>query len=179
MDSVDDTYSGGMPKDRRTPGPAPRPVPAALDEVDQELVRLLTADGRMPNNALAEATGIAPSTCLMRVRSLRERGVIKGFHADVDLGVLGQPLQALVAVRIGAHSRDEINRFRTKVPELPGVLSLFHVSGANDYLLHVSAASPDALREFVLDHLTADPAVVHAETSLIFEHVRGGVTSGA
>ena len=53
------------------------------------------------------------------------------------------------------------------------MLSLFHVSGANDYLLHVSAASPDALREFVLDHLTADPAVVHAETSLIFEHVRG------
>jgi DNA-binding Lrp family transcriptional regulator len=50
---------------------------------------------------------------------------------------------------------------------------MFHVSGANDYLLHVAAATPDALREFVLDHLTADPAVIHAETSLIFEHVRG------
>ena len=178
MDSVDALYSGAMPKDRRTPGPAPRPVPGAgsggLDEVDRELVRLLTADGRMPNNALAEAAGIAPSTCLTRVRSLRERGVIRGFHADVDLGALGRPLQALIAIRIGAHSRDEIDRFRGKVPGLPGVLSLFHVSGANDYLLHVSAASPDALREFVLDHLTADPAVVHAETSLIFEHVRGG-----
>lgn len=162
-----------MPKDRRTPGPAPRPAPATLDEVDRELVRLLTADGRMPNNALAEATGIAPSTCLMRVRSLRDRGVIRGFHAEVDLAALGQPIQALIAVRIGAHSRDEIDRFRKRVPGLPGVLSMFHVSGANDYLLHVAATSPDALREFVLDHLTADPAVVHAETSLIFEHVRG------
>jgi DNA-binding Lrp family transcriptional regulator len=47
------------------------------------------------------------------------------------------------------------------------------VSGANDYLLHVAAATPDALRDFVLDHLTADPAVIHAETSLIFEHLRG------
>jgi DNA-binding Lrp family transcriptional regulator len=176
VDSVDEPYSGGMPKDRRSPGPAPRPQPGALsgglDEVDLKLVRLLTADGRMPNNALAEATGIAPSTCLTRVRSLRERGVIRGFHADVDLGALGQPLQALIAIRIGAHSRDEIDRFRSKVPTLPGVLALFHVSGANDYLLHVSAATPDALREFVLDHLTADPAVVHAETSLIFEHIR-------
>jgi DNA-binding Lrp family transcriptional regulator len=162
-----------MPKDRRTPGPAPRPAPGGLDEVDRELVRLLTADGRMPNNALAEATGIAPSTCLTRVRALRERGVIRGFHADVDLAALGQPIQALIAIRIGAHSRGEIDRFRTKVPGLPGVLSVFHVSGANDYLLHVSAASPDALREFVLDHLTADPAVSHAETSLIFEHARG------
>jgi DNA-binding Lrp family transcriptional regulator len=175
---VDDLYSDGMPKDRRSPGPAPRTAPGTgpdgLDEVDRILVGLLTADGRMPNNALAEAAGIAPSTCLTRVRSLRERGVIRGFHADVDLAALGQPLQALIAIRIGAHSRDEIDRFRTKVPGLPGVLSLFHVSGANDYLLHVSAATPDALREFVLDHLTADPAVSHAETSLIFEHVRGG-----
>ncbi|WP_133784117.1 Lrp/AsnC family transcriptional regulator [Kribbella sp. VKM Ac-2571] len=166
-----------MPKDRRSPGPAPRAAPGTgpegLDEVDRTLVNLLTAEGRMPNNALAEAAGIAPSTCLTRVRSLRERGVIRGFHADVDLAALGQPLQALIAIRIGAHSRDEIDRFRTNVPRLPGVLSLFHVSGANDYLLHVSAATPDALREFVLDHLTADPAVSHAETSLIFEHVRG------
>jgi DNA-binding Lrp family transcriptional regulator len=166
-----------MPKDRRTRGPVPRPVSAALDEVDQELVRLLTADGRMPNNALAEATGIAPSTCLARVRSLRERGVIRGFYADVDLAALGQPLQAMVAIRIGADSREEIDRFRAAAPRLPGVLALFHVSGASDYLLHVAAASPDALRDLVLNHLIADPAVAHAETSLIFEHVRG--TTGA
>jgi DNA-binding Lrp family transcriptional regulator len=53
------------------------------------------------------------------------------------------------------------------------MLALFHVSGANDYLLPVAAASPKALREFVLDHMAADPAVVQAETSLIFEPVRG------
>ncbi|TWD80445.1 AsnC family transcriptional regulator [Kribbella amoyensis] len=162
-----------MPKDRRTPGPAPRALPGALDDVDLELVRLLTADGRMPNNALAEATGIAPSTCLARVRALRDRGVIRGFHADVDLAALGRPLQAMIAVRLGVHSRDEAERFRAQAPSLPGVLALFHVSGANDYLLHVAAESPDALRDFVLDHLTADPAVSHAETSLIFEHLRG------
>lgn len=167
-----------MPKDRRSPGPAPRPLPGGfgagtLDEVDRELVRLLTVDGRMPNNALAEAVGIAPSTCLTRVRALRDRGVIRGFHADVDLAAVGRPLQALVAIRLEAHSRKEIDRFRATAPRLPGVLALFHLSGLNDYLLHVAAASPDALREFVLDHLTADPAVTHAETSLIFEHVRG------
>lgn len=164
-----------MPKDRRTPGPPPREVPA-LDETDRELVRLLSADGRMANSALAEAVGIAPSTCLTRVRSLRDRGVIRGFHAEVELGALGLPLQAMVAVRLGAHSRSQIEKFRSRAPTLPGVLAVFHLSGANDYLLHVAAESPDALREFVLDHLTTDPAVVHAETSLIFEHVRGQAT---
>src|SRR5512147_2192272 len=78
-----------MPKDLRTPGPAPRTVPSGLDEVDLRLLELLAADGRTTNAALAEAVGIAPSTCLARVRALRERGAIRGIHADVDLAQLG------------------------------------------------------------------------------------------
>jgi DNA-binding Lrp family transcriptional regulator len=55
---------------------------------------------------------------------------------------------------------------------------VFHVAGAEDYVLHVRAASGDALRDFVLDHLAVDPAVQHTQTSLIFEHIapRTGLT---
>ena len=42
----------------------------------------------MPNNALAAAVGVAPSTCLGRVRALRESGVIRGYHADIDPAAL-------------------------------------------------------------------------------------------
>jgi len=38
-----------------------------LDQIDHAILRLLAADGRMPNLALASAVGIAPSTCLGRV----------------------------------------------------------------------------------------------------------------
>jgi DNA-binding Lrp family transcriptional regulator len=58
---------------------------------------------------------------------------------------------------------------------------MFHVSGADDYLLHVAVADSDALRDFVLEYLTGHPAVGHTETSLIFEQVRGAtpmITSG-
>lgn len=162
-----------VPKDRRTtPGHSERPA-LRLDDVDRALLRLLTADARMPNNALAASVGIAPSTCLARVRALREYGVIHGFHADVDPTAVDRPLQAMVAIRLAAHTRDQIDAFRSAVVRLPGVLSVFHVAGANDYLLHVATRDADALREFVLDHLTAHPGVTHAETSLIFEHVRG------
>jgi DNA-binding Lrp family transcriptional regulator len=125
-----------------------------------------------PNNALAAEVGIAASTCLGRVRALQDRGVIRGFHAEVDIAALGYALQAMISVRFQAHSRDQVDRFRQKAPRLPGVLSVFHVAGADDFLMHVAAPTSDALRDFVLDHLTTDPAVRHAETSLIFEHVR-------
>lgn len=127
----------------------------------------------MPNNALAREVGVAESTCIARVRSLRERGVVRGVHADVDPAALGLTVQAMVAVRFGGHQREHFERFREEVPRLPGVLAAFHLSGGDDYLVHVVAPSPDALRDFVLDHLTNRPGVLHARTSLVFEASRG------
>jgi DNA-binding Lrp family transcriptional regulator len=149
------------------------PVPPVLDRTDQQLVRLLEEDGRAPNATLARTVGIAESTCLVRVRSLRERGVIRGIHADIDPAAVGRPVQAMIAVRFGGHRRSHFEAFRTEVPQLPGVLGAYHVSGAIDYLVHVAAESADALRDFVLDHLTNRPGVLHAETSLIFDALRG------
>jgi DNA-binding Lrp family transcriptional regulator len=144
-----------------------------LDATDLAILRALSEDGRMPNNALAAAVGIAPSTCLGRVRSLRERGVIRGFHADVDPAAVGLGIQALVAVQLRAHTRAQIDDFQRFAPALPGVLSVFHVAGRDDYLLHVAARSPGELRDFVVEQLTTHPAVAHAETSLVFEHIQG------
>ena len=165
-----------MPKIVRPPAapaaarPAVRPP---LDRIDLTLLADLVVDGRAPNNALAERAGIAPSTCLSRLRALRERGALRGVHADIDLAAVGRPIQALIAVRLRAHVRDQVEAFRRAAPSFPGVVSMFYVAGTDDYLLHVAVADSDALRDFVLDNLTGHPAVGHTETNLIFEHVRG------
>jgi DNA-binding Lrp family transcriptional regulator len=163
-----------MPQDlpRRSPGPPPRERPV-LDDVDRALVRALLRDGRTPNVALAREAGIAESTCVARVRSLRERGIVTGVTADVDLVRLGLPVQAMVAIRFSGHARADVDAFAEEVTELPGVVATWNISGADDFLVHVAAASPDALRDFVLDHLTGRPGVVHAETSLVFHGYRG------
>jgi DNA-binding Lrp family transcriptional regulator len=150
-----------------------------LDRVDRAILEALAEDARMPNARLAERVGIAPSTCLERVRGLRARGILLGFHAEVDLGALGRPLQAMIAVRLAVHAREQIIDFTRDVRELPGVLSIFHMTGRIDYLLWVAAADAQDLREFVVEHLATHPAVAHAETSLIYEHARGrGVLGG-
>lgn len=170
-------------------GPAGRAVPAETaptasaaaaaraasvpDEVDRAILRLLARDARMPNSAIAEHVGVAPSTCHSRIRALRERGVVRGFHADLDPAALGLGLQAMIAVQLNAHTKQQIEAFVRDVPRLPGVVSAFHVAGADDYLLHVAVHDSDALRDFVLEHLTGHPAVRHTETSLIFAHLPG------
>src|SRR5699024_2124876 len=91
-----------------------------LDAIDRELVERLRADGRTTNAALAKAVGIAESTCTARVRRLRERGVITGFHAEVDPAMVGRPVEALVAVRFAGQQRQEFERLRAELLEVPG-----------------------------------------------------------
>src|SRR5215469_18814461 len=91
----------GSSPERESSGASPKTVQAPnLDEIDLTIIRELARDARLPNNMLAARAGIAPSTCLGRVRALRERGVIRGYHADVDQAALGRPLQAMIAVRL-------------------------------------------------------------------------------
>jgi DNA-binding Lrp family transcriptional regulator len=155
---------------------ASKDVRPFLDDVDRRIVRALADDARLPNNALAALVGIAPSTCLGRVRALRERGAIRGYHADVDPAVLGRPLQAMIAVRLQSHARGHIPTFMRKIAELPEVINVFFLGGANDFLVHIAATSTENLREFVVVNLSGNPDVALTETNLIFEHVRAGLT---
>ncbi len=147
--------------------------PAGIDDVDRRILAALHADARMPNSALAEAVGIAPSTCHGRVRRLQELGVIRGFYADIDPAAIGLPLQAMVAVTLQSSARGRIRHFVQQIRRWPQVIDVYFLAGADDFIIHVAARDTDDLRSFVVDNLNADADVAGTQTSLIFEHLRG------
>lgn len=144
-----------------------------LDAVDRAIVSALVSDGRIPNSTLADRVGVAASTALMRVRHLVQRGVIRGFTADVDPVRVGRPVQAIVALRLRTHDAKHVMGFARRVAQLPEVIQSFHVSGTDDFLVHVAVEDPERLRSFVLTSLTSDASVAGAQTHLVFEHQRG------
>lgn len=144
----------------------------ALDELDRALLRELQNDARQTNRDLAAAVRVAPSTSLERVRSLRARGVIQGYHAEVALEALGRPVQALISVRIRPPSRRNIEVFRDWVQRLPETVGVFVVTGNEDFLIHVAVPDTDALYAFVIDRLTQRGEIVDVRTSVVFEHLR-------
>jgi DNA-binding Lrp family transcriptional regulator len=144
-----------------------------LDETDHEILRILAASARIPNNVLAAHVGLAASTCLMRVRRLQDAGVIRGFHADLAPEALGRPLEAIVSVRLQPNARPRIGSFAQRFAALPGVLNVFFLAGVDDFQIHVAAKSPDDLRDFVVRNLSASRDVATTETNLIFEHITG------
>ena len=94
-----------------------------LDRIDFAIMGVLQKDARVANNRLAETVGVAPSTCLERVRRLSRLGVLRGHHADVDPSAVGVGLEAMIAVRLRQHSREVYGREDLEEIELPEVRS--------------------------------------------------------
>jgi DNA-binding Lrp family transcriptional regulator len=141
-----------------------------LDRTDRLILEALQKNARVSYKELSGLTGLASSTCLERVRSLRARGIVRGFRAEVDLQRLGRPLEALITIRFRAHSRPLVEPFVEYVLALPETLALFNVAGPDDYLLHVAVADTGQLRGFVLDKLGNRNEIAHLQTALVYEH---------
>jgi DNA-binding Lrp family transcriptional regulator len=149
-----------------------RPQDVRLDDTDRAILRVLADDARISNRELAERVGVAQSTCLARVRNLRQTGVIRGYHADIDPRALGHDLEAMISIRLQPHARGALREVVATLSRRPEVLDVYFVAGANDFLLHVATGSTDELRRLVADHLNRDPTIAGTETALIFEHTR-------
>jgi DNA-binding Lrp family transcriptional regulator len=143
-----------------------------LDQIDRSILAALANNARLSNKELAARVGLAPSSCLERVRRLTKSGAIVGFHALINPAALGYGIEAMIAVRIAEHSRRNFERFRADVVRIPEVVDVYHVAGEIDFLVHVVARDPQHLRDLALDRFLSRPEVGHIETELIFEHVR-------
>lgn len=147
-----------------------------LDDTDFALIGHLQKNARLSNKQLAARIGLSQSACHKRMRGLEDSGILRGFHVEVDPKRLGVRVQALVAVRVDQHERAVLDGFHSYVMALDEVMALYHVTGANDYLVHVGARDTDHLRDIVLDRFTTRPEIAHVETSLVFEHLRKSET---
>ena len=167
---VSEESTGTMVRLPRSPKDVQQPD---LDDVDRRILLTLHGDARISNSALADAVGIAPSTCHGRLRRLQELGVIRGFYTDIDPAAIGLPLQAMISVSLQSNARGKIRSFIQQIRRRPQVMDVYFLAGADDFILHVAARDTDDLRSFVVENLNADADVAGTQTSLIFEHLRG------
>ncbi|MCB1037748.1 MAG: Lrp/AsnC family transcriptional regulator, partial [Acidobacteria bacterium] len=131
----------------------------------------LQNNGRLSNKELAARVGVAPSTCLLRVRRLQEGGALRGFYTSFDSQSLGVGLHAIVSVQLRRHLREWVESFRAHALSLPEVVDLYHMSGVNDFLIHVAVRDSQHLRELAMTAFTTRREVSKIETALVFEHV--------
>lgn len=94
-----------------------------LDVIDINILAQLYADPAINNKSLAEAVGLAPSSCHERVKRLNAQHIIRGSQLIVDIEALGGHIQAMVAVRLSSHDRSTIAGFQQDLLQTTEVVS--------------------------------------------------------
>jgi DNA-binding Lrp family transcriptional regulator len=143
-----------------------------LDAVDHALLRELQNDARQTNKALAEKVGVAPSTCLERVRELRARGVITGFRAEVDPAAIGRPMEAILSIQQRGSHRQATELLLEETARMPETVRVMALTGTTDFIIHVAVRDMSHLRDVVWA-LIERPEVGRIQSSLVFARVEG------
>jgi len=146
-----------------------------LDDIDLRILTILYKDADITNKELAAQIGIAPSTCLERVKRMKGNDIIKNAFIDINFKNIGGNIEAIAAIKLQPYSELIVNNLRDDLLLLPEIISLYHMGGSYDYFIHMSVRDSEHLRQFVFNAITSREEVTTVETSLIFEHSRSGV----
>ena len=118
-----------------------------MEETDRAIVAALAVDGRLSYTDLAERVGLSVSAVHQRVRRLEQRGVVKGYAAQLDHDAIGLSLTAFVAIRPLDPSQPDDAPDR--LAKLPQIESCYSVAGEDFYMLLVRVESPLALERLL------------------------------
>lgn len=134
-----------------------------IEDTDAEILRLLAQDGRMSYTDLAKQTGLSVSAVHSRVRRLEQRGVIRGYRADVDPHAVDLPLTAFVSVKpIDPAAPDDAPE---RLSGIAAIEACHSVAGDESYILKVRVPTPLALEQ-VLQEIRA-AANVSTRTTVV------------
>ena len=142
---------------------------AVLDRTDVAILRLLQNNARLSVKEIAAEVGLAPSSTHERIKSMREAGVLRGTHVEVDPSALGIGLEALFMIGLAKHKRSTVDRFMDDIAKVPEVRFAFLVTGRYDVVVHVVVKDTQHLKDLALDQFTNRPGVTRIETSIIFD----------
>src|SRR6202012_334403 len=96
-----------------------------LDRTDIGILRALQNDARLSVKEIAARVGLAASSTHERIQLLRDSGVIRGSHVDVDPKALGVGLEALFMIGLEKHKRGTVDRLMDEMVRVPEVRSAF------------------------------------------------------
>lgn len=138
-----------------------------LDRLDRRILDVLQGNARISNQELAKRVGLSSAPCWRRLRRLEEAGFITGYATLLDAPTVGLPILAYALVSLENHHPETVREFDQLVKERPEVLECHSMSGPNDYLLRIVAASMDAYERFMSTHVLQIRAVRSVNTSFV------------
>jgi Lrp/AsnC family transcriptional regulator for asnA, asnC and gidA len=139
-----------------------------LDKVDCQMIHLLQKDGRMPNNAIAQALGISEFTVRRRMKRLLDSGVINivAVANPIDLGF---EIAGNLKIKIDLKKTDSVLK---KLKKIDSLIWVALTTGGTDIDVDFVTRSLKEFHELIFKKISKIDGVISTETSLMVDLVK-------
>jgi Lrp/AsnC family transcriptional regulator for asnA, asnC and gidA len=138
------------------------------DDTDWKIMEILR-EGYVPNNTIAGKLHISEGTVRLRLKKLRDAGIIE-IKALINPDALEKQQLALIAMGV-VESRFLEAKAR-EVSALENVLSVSIVSGRYDLIAEVLVDSNKGLVRFLTEQLSTVKGITHSESFITLKSYR-------
>jgi len=143
-----------------------------LDRYDEQILVLLSKDGRLPITDLARKIGLSKSPCQVRVRRLQKQGYILGFRAVLNAEKLGQDHIAFVEVKLTDTTETALDAFNQAARAVSEIEQCHMIAGSFDYLLKIRTTSIRTYRLVLGETISNLPHVGSTSTHVSMQAVK-------
>ena len=125
-----------------------------IDNIDRKILRMLQENSKITNSYLSKQIGLSPAPTLERVRKLEKKGIISGYHAQLNLSKIGLGISTFVLVSLKEHNKKNINIFLDKINKVKNVIECHHITGTGDFILKVVSENIASYQKLMLDKIS-------------------------
>ena len=138
---------------------------AKLDTLDNEIVRLLTENGRMSIGEMTKKLKVTAPTIRSRVKNLEKIGLFK-ISGLIDPDQHHKMITALVAISVRAS--EKMDRLLDKIAKLPNVAWAGVVTGRYDIMAQVICVKgKEELYRFTTETILKMGDIIRSETFIL------------
>ncbi len=139
-----------------------------MSELDKKLLNILQENADLTYSEIGKILGVSPSTVYMRLRKLKERGLIKRIVAEVAPELVGLNLRALVFLSIDVRKYSDIT---SKLANIPNVKAIYDVTGEWTLVAEVYVKDHKELSD-LLDVIGALEGVQRTSTAVVLRIIK-------
>ena len=140
-----------------------------MDSVDMRLLKMLSANARVPLSEMGREVGLSISGVRKRIKHLEKSGLIKGYTAVIDPQKFGRGVLAFVNIEVDARSTREIAKTLSRCHE---VCELHQTTGDHSLLVKVRTKNLEDLKKFVDDKINAFDSVKSVMTTVTMDTLK-------
>jgi len=139
-----------------------------IDEIDMQIINLLQENSRLSFHKVAHKLGISVGTAVNRVKSLEDRGILKGYTVIVDSNKVGYSQTAII---LGQAEGKHLSDVEKEVAKIDNVISVYDITGDFDFAAIARFKERDNLNAFIKS-LLAIPYVKRTVTHVAFNVIK-------